>query len=217
MEPVLRNFHGSDWITLALLAGLLLLVMAKGIFHGRFLNFAVLPFNNKYLLMFNKKDKLLNWFHVFLSLFLAVNLALFVYLSYNILFPGKLAGPTLFVMVLSGFLGYMFLKGFLQLANGFIFDNYALSTELMFQKISYFTYSGLAMFMANILLSYVFRDSKIVVYVACLAILLINGIGWATILKNHQKQISSNFVYFILYLCALEIAPLVLITSFLKD
>ncbi|MGB5275379.1 MAG: DUF4271 domain-containing protein, partial [Flavobacteriaceae bacterium] len=71
-------------------------------------------------------------------------------------------------------------------------------------------------FMANAVLSYVFIDSKIVVYVAIFLILLINIIGWSTLLKNHQNFIAGNFFYFILYLCALEIAPLVLIGSYLN-
>jgi hypothetical protein len=47
-------------------------------------------------------------------------------------------------------------------------------------------------------------------------VFLINGIGITKLLKNHQKALFPFFVYFILYLCALEIAPLVLIGSYFK-
>ena len=39
----------------------------------------------------------------------------------------------------------------------------------------------------------------------------------AKLLKNYQKILIPNIFYFILYLCALEIAPLVVIGSYLKD
>ncbi|WFO18183.1 DUF4271 domain-containing protein [Cellulophaga baltica 4] len=41
--------------------------------------------------------------------------------------------------------------------------------------------------------------------------------GWVTAIRNHQKLITNNFFYFILYLCALEIAPLVLLGDYFKD
>jgi len=52
--------------------------------------------------------------------------------------------------------------------------------------------------------------------VAFALILLINAIGIAKLLKNYQKALFPYFMYFILYLCTLEIAPLVLIGSYLK-
>jgi hypothetical protein len=73
------------------------------------------------------------------------------------------------------------------------------------------------MLAANIILTYVLNDSKIVVFVSIFLIVVVNVIGWITIIKNYQKIISSYFFYFILYLCALEIAPFVIIANYLKD
>jgi hypothetical protein len=90
-------------------------------------------------------------------------------------------------------------------------------TEYLFKKISYLNYSSLVMFIANILLTYVLKDSKAVVYASAFLILVINSIGWVIVLRNYQKLITNNFFYFILYLCALEITPLVLIGDYFKD
>jgi hypothetical protein len=73
------------------------------------------------------------------------------------------------------------------------------------------------MLVANIILTYVLNDSKIVVFGSIFLIVVVNVIGWITIIKNYQKIISSYFFYFILYLCALEIAPFVIIANYLKD
>lgn len=103
------------------------------------------------------------------------------------------------------------------MASGYIFGSNRVISELIFKKLSYLNYSALIMLIANISLLYVAKGSAIVVYVALVLVLLVNTIGWVTALRTHQKFLAYNFFYFILYLCALEIAPFVIIGSYLKD
>ncbi|MCP4978175.1 MAG: DUF4271 domain-containing protein [Maribacter sp.] len=218
MEPILRNIVGIDWITILIFLSLLFVVLAKGVFYSRFLNFIILPFNNKYIFMYNKKEKLLNWFNLFFGLFLIINLSLFLFIGSDILLDSVQNSAIIrFPLILGSLVLFLFIKLALQLGNGFIFGTEKTITEVIFKKLSYFNYSGLIMFVANVILTYIAIGSKVVFYVAFLLILLVNVIGWITILRNHQKFITSNFFYFILYLCALEIAPFILIGSFLKD
>ncbi len=218
MEPILRNIVGIDWITILIFLSLLFVVLAKGVFYSRFLNFIILPFNNKYIFMYNKKEKLLNWFNLFFGLFLIINLSLFLFIGSDILLDSVQNSAIIrFPLILGSLVLFLFIKLALQLGNGFIFGTEKTITEVIFKKLSYFNYSGLIMFVANVILTYIAIGSKVVLYVAFLLILLVNVIGWITILRNHQKFITSNFFYFILYLCALEIAPFILIGSFLKD
>ncbi|MBD1260406.1 DUF4271 domain-containing protein [Maribacter polysiphoniae] len=218
MEAILRNTITNDWITILVVLSLLFLVLAKNVFYSRFLNFIILPFNNKYIFMYNKKEKLMNWFNLFWGLFLIINFSLFIYLALNIIMENDHSSKALaFPWIIGAVIVYIFLKLGLQLGNGYIFGIKKMITEVLFKKLSYFNYSGMIMFLANIILTYILLGSKPVVYVAILLILLVNIIGWITILRNHQKLITSYFFYFILYLCALEIAPLILIGSYLKD
>lgn len=217
MEPILRTAGTADWITTILLSSLIFLVLAKSMFYSRFLNFIILPFNNKYIFMYNKKEKLINWFHIFFTIFQIINFALFVFLARQILVPTPEEEYLfLYPMILSCIFLFIFLKVLLQLGNGFIFGSGRTIGELIFKKLSYLNYSGLIMFVANMILVYVLRDSKIVVFLAIFLILLINIIGWVTLLRNHQKFIANYFFYFILYLCALEISPFIIIGSYLK-
>jgi len=105
----------------------------------------------------------------------------------------------------------------LQLSNGFIFDANKTISEIIFKKLSYLNYSGLVLLFANLILNYILIDSKAVIIVSILLVFLINAIGWTTTLRNHQKYIAGNFVYFILYLCALEIAPIVIVGNYIID
>ena len=218
MEPLLRNIVVMDWITILIFVSLLFVVLAKGVFYTRFLNFIILPFNNKYIFMYNKKEKLLNWFNLFFGLFLIINFSLFLYLGRNILFePSQNSVIVVFPLILASLVLFLFIKLALQMGNGFIFGTQKTISEVIFKKLSYFNYSGLIMFVANVILTYIAIGSKAVFYVAFLLILLVNVIGWITIIRNHQKFITGNFFYFILYLCALEIAPFILIGSYLID
>ncbi|NAS12706.1 DUF4271 domain-containing protein [Poritiphilus flavus] len=218
MEPILRTGGTVDWITVTLFASLLFLVVAKSLFYGRFLNFIILPFNNKYVVMYNKKDKLLNWFHIFLTVFQLLNCALFLHFVWQILIsPANRSQLIIFISILGALILFLLLKVFLQLSNGFVFNNTKVISEFIFRKLSYLNYSALIMFVTNVLLAYVFEGSKAVVFVSIFVIIVINGIGWFSILKNHQKFIASYFFYFILYLCALEFAPFIIIANYLKD
>ncbi len=199
----------------------MMVVLAKSTFYNRFLNFIILPFNNKYVFMYNKKEKLLNWFHIFFTVFQVINLSLFIYLAIQVLFKEgsfmSMDSTYGYPTILGALLLFLLIKVSLQLSNGFIFNSNKTISDLIFKKLSYLNYSGLIMFTANIILCYVLKDSQIVVHVTFFLILMINAIGWVTLLRNHQNFLASNFFYFILYLCALEIAPFVIIGSYLND
>ena len=217
MEPITRITQNIDWITLVLLVSLILMVIAKKIFYSRFLNFIILPFNNKYIIMYNKKEKLFNWFHILLTIFQIINISLFVYLTWRAYSSPEIKVPNVAFFAILGFIFlFVLIKMFLQLGNGFIFGSYPTINELLFKKTSYLNYSSIVLFAANILLSFVYINSMTVVLSAIVLFLIINIIGWVTVIRIHQKFISSYFFYFILYLCALEIAPLIILGSFLK-
>ena len=218
MEPVQRVINNIDWITAIIFSSILFMVIAKNLFYNRFLNFIILPFNNKYIFMYNKKDKLLNWFNIFFTIFQLLNFSLFIYLASNILSNSESDKYPVFFSIILGFL-FLFLIGkiLLQMGGGFVFNNNKIISEFIFKKLSYLNYSSIIMLAANIILTYVLKDSKIIVFVSIFLIVVVNVIGWITIIKNYQKVISGYFFYFILYLCALEIAPIVIIANYLKD
>jgi len=217
MEPVLREIGKVDWITLIIFSSVIFLVLAKSLFYARFLNFMILPFNNKYIFLYNKKDRLMNWFHIFFTAFQLLNLSLFLYLVITIYKPNDvLPSPLLFALILGLVFLFLFIKILIQLGNSTVFNNQSVITEILFKKISYLNYSSLVMFLANVLLTYVFIGSKTVVILGSALIFFILIIGWVTIIKTHLKFLTNYFFYFILYLCALEIAPIIIIVNALK-
>ena len=217
MEVVPRQILNNDWVSALLLLSLVCLVFAKVGFYNRFINFAILPFNNKYIVLYNKKGRLLSGFHLAFSLFQVINLGLFIYLCRDLLPSWTDAGNAwLFLMILTAILVFTLLKIAVQLLGGVIFNAESLVSSVIFKKFSYLNYSALVLFAANLLLTYLLPGSKPVIFTSVFLLLLINSIGWINILKIHQKYIASHLFYFILYLCALEMAPYLIILSWLN-
>ena len=217
MEPILRNADFPHWITGILLLALLLLVLSKAVFYSRFMNFIILPFNNKYLLLYNKKGRLLSGFHMAVSLFQMLNLALFAYYALAVFYPGLgLGGITGFLLILGAVAGFTLVKAMVQLAGGIIFESEKDAASMVYGKMSYLNFAALPLFLANLLLTYLFPGSKTLVILGFLLLVLVLAIGWISLVKIHQKQIAAHFLYFILYLCALEISPILIISGILK-
>ena len=218
MSPIYRSITYLDWMTLILLVCLVLLVLGKYLFKTSFFNFIILPFNNKYITLNKKKDKLFYGFHLIMSVFQIANLSLFLFISRNIFFDQHLtSSPEFYVVVIMGILVFLFVKTVLQIGNGYFFENNELMSDIIFEKLTYFNYGGLIAFLGNVLVIYVFPGDKSIIYLIFLLLMGINGIGIIKILRTHQKLIIGNTFYFILYLCTLEISPIAVLISYLNS
>src|SRR5690606_796805 len=217
MNPLERTVVSLDWMVLVLFLSLLALTLAKAFHHGKFLNFIILPFNDKYMLVHQKKGQLFDGFQLLLTLFQLLNLSLFLFLVLRAF--GALPGNPpweVFLFILGSLTLFLLLKSGIQLFTGYVFNSLDLISGIMFGKLSYLNHSGIILCGANLVLTYILVDFKTVIYIALGLLVLINGIVAIKLLKHHQKAMVPYFMYFILYLCALEIAPLVLIGSYLK-
>ena len=217
MEPILRHISNADWITLIIFSSAVFIVLAKALFYSRFMNFIILPFNNKYIFLYNKKDRMMNGFNILFSFFPLLNLSLFLYYGITLFLPGEMISPALlFALILSLVFLFLFVKILTQLGSSAIFNSQGIITEILFKKISYLNYSGLVMFVINVLLTYVFPGSESIFYLGTFLVLVVLSISWGTIIQTHLTFITSYLFYFILYLCALEIAPLIIILNTLN-
>ena len=217
MEAINRYIGFTDTITVLLVLSFALITLMHFFYPSRFATFLILPINNKYLALFNKKDKLLNWFHIGTSLFQIINFAIFIYIVLVSFQQKSVASfSEIFIVLVFYILLFLLVKLILQLIAGFIFDIQNKVVELAFNKQSYFNYSAFVAFVFNVLLVYIVPNSIVLIYLALGLIILINIAGIFTLLKANQNLFRSHFVYFILYLCALEISPLVILTGYLK-
>jgi hypothetical protein len=75
------------------------------------------------------------------------------------------------------------------------------------QKVTYRTYIALILLPINMLFFYFDPISKVVPTLIIAIVIVANLVTYFISVKNYQNLILSKLFYFILYLCALEIAP----------
>ena len=135
MNPIARTIEPVDWMTILIFLGLLLLTLGKYLYQTRFMNFLILPFNNKYISLYNKKGRLLSWFHLLMTLFQIINISLFAYLALRTMMPDLLARMSSpFLMILAITTLFLSIKIILQLTKGYVFNTQSLVKEIIYHK-----------------------------------------------------------------------------------
>src|SRR6056297_213186 len=151
MDPIEKTIVSMDWMTLTLFVGLVVLALGKYLFHKKFLNFIILPFNDKYILLHNKKGQFSHWFHLLLTMFQLINLSLFVFLIVKAFDLLPIEGSLITYFIILGFIAlFELIKFLLQMFTGFVFNNLELVSGLIFSKISYLNYGSIIICVANI-------------------------------------------------------------------
>jgi hypothetical protein len=214
---MLREIISNDWFTVFLILGLAFITLCKYLFAPRFKDFVTVISNSKYLKIYARDQKFIDGFDALLFLNLIITVSIFSYIVYaSIVHPSEFNLTEFFKLIFG--VGVLFLiKVLLERLIGSVFEIDALIDSYLFQKTTYKNYTGLILLPINGLLIYTISPTKPVIY-ACLGlIVLINLLGFISSFKNHQKLLLNNLFYFILYLCALEIGPYLILYKIIKD
>lgn len=213
----MRNFITYNWFTITTILGLVLIALAKSYNQQRFNEFLEVLGNSKYLKIYAKERKTIDVFELLLYLSSCLALSVFCYFVYTTFFKPFTFEP-LFLLKLFVFLAaFLFLKYVLERLIGMVFSISSMIKKYNFQKLTFINYSGLLLWVANVLLVFTAINSKPVIIVTLVLLVVINLLGFSVSLKYYQKAIKLNLFYFLLYLCALEIAPFVILYKVLKD
>ena len=213
----MRNFITYEWFTIFTIVGLFAIVVAKYINTLRFNDFLYVIGNSKYLKIYTKDQKFIDHFDSFLFVNLAISLSVFIYFAYsNFISPINFELIT-FLKLLFAVSAVIIIKTLLERLIGSLFEIDSLIDNYLFQKTTFKNYSGMVFLTANLFLLYTTLAINIIIISAISLVCLINLIGFLTSFKNHQKLINPNFFYFLLYLCALEFGPYVLLYKVIRE
>lgn len=208
---MLREIVSNEWFTILLVISIGLIAYTKLAFASRFSNFLTLVGNSKYLKIYSRDQKFIDVFDGILFVNLIISIALFVMIIVRHQSNNFQIDINLFLKLIFG-LGVIFLiKVLVERLIGSLYEIDTLIDRYLFQKISYRNFLGLVLIPVNMLLLYTINPSKYVVYSIVFLLVVINIIGILTTIKNHQKLLLNNLFYFILYLCALEISPYIIL------
>lgn len=214
---MLREVVSNEWFTIFIVLGLVLVTLSKFLFENRFKDFLLVIGNSKYLKIYSRDQKFIDGFDTLMFLNLLISVSIFSFIAYSELVLPSEFNLTLFVKVLFAIGALILIKVLLERLLASLFEIDELIDAYLFQKTSYLNYSGFVLLPINILLIYSITPSKPLIYTVISLVLLINLIGFITSFKKHQKLIFDNLFYFILYLCALEIGPYLILYKLITD
>ena len=208
---MLRHIISNELFTVLLVIGLVIIAISKLMAPRRFDDFILVLGNTKYLKIYAREQKFLDKFDGLLFTNLVLSLTVFFFIIYQCITETKTISINLLFKLAFGIATFILIKVLFERLIASVFDIDKLIDSYLFQKISYKNFLGIFLLPINALLIFTFKPTLTTFYVIIILILIINLIGLISSFKTHQSLIKNNLFYFILYLCALEIAPYVIL------
>ena len=203
-----RTMEARDWATVIFVIALILVAVAKTAFESRFYDFLRLIVSDKYVKIYRDSSNLLSGFTIALFVVQLVSFSFFIQLTLSY-FNANISKTDwiLFIQIFTFFSVFVLAKFLIEkiIATAFNIEEFAEQYNL--QKVTYRTYIGLLLLPIDLVLFYTNNPSKWIIIGTIITILAINLFTYLVSLKNYQNIIFGKLFYFILYLCALEIAP----------
>lgn len=208
---MIRPTSTNDFFIILIVVSLVFVAIAKLLFEKRFNHFASILINSSYLKVYSKDQKFIDLFDGLLFLNLLFSASIFGFICYNTLFESIEMSVALIFKLMFGIGVFILIKVLLERLIGSLFSIDNLMDKYLFQKTSYKNYLGLALIPINVLLLFSMTPNKAIVLTVIILLTVINIIGLLTSYKSNLNLIKRDFFYFILYLCALEIGPYIIL------
>ncbi|MBZ4037236.1 DUF4271 domain-containing protein [Flavobacterium sp. 17A] len=202
-----RILENKDWATLLFVLTFAVVAMTKSAYETRFSEFSKLIFSDKYAKIYRDNNHLKSSFTVGLFFVQIISYAFFILLTMNIFGHASKTDWILFIQIATFLLYFILGKYLIEkiVATSFNIDEFVELFNL--QKVTYRTYIGVLILPINAILFYYSNISQIVPLVIIGISLCISVYSYFISIKTYQNVIIGKLFYFILYLCALEIAP----------
>lgn len=207
-EAVLRYVSSTQWMTVFCVLCLVILAVTRMLYDYRFLNFVQLFISDKYLLLERNQNDLSSPFTVLLISVQIIAASLFIHLFLSAFQPYLLSSSFLsFIQILALYSLFVIGKLLIEKIVGSIFMIDGIMDSYLFIKTSYRNYVGLFILFITILLIYTLEPTQKLYTIIGVALFFSHLIIMISIFRKYNSLISQHLFYFILYLCALEIAP----------
>lgn len=206
--------YRETWVIAVVLFLVLFFAVIRFFFPSE-LNTIVLAFySNQALSKINKEDSLFNsWPFIFLYLLFGLNTGLYLYLSgkyLDISYPAK--GFELFIYLSAVVVGLFTMKIIALRILGFLFDVQRLVREYV--SVLYLSYFNAAILSLPVVIAFSltsYRFAVIYSYIGVAMVILIFLLQFLRAGANILSNYKFPKVYLIIYLCALEFCPLIIL------
>ena len=202
-----RVLEPKDWATYLFIFTFALIAIAKTAFETRFSDFLRMLISDKYIRVYKDTSHLMSGFNVLLFLVQIISFSFFIQLVLSHFFAFSKTDWVLFLRIFTFFGIFILSKFLIEKIVAAVFNIEEFAEQFNLQKVSYRTFIGIILLPVTVYLFYNNSSSNISFYCIITVILAINIYTYLISLKIYQNLLIGKLFYFILYLCALEIAP----------
>lgn len=202
-----RIIENKDWATVLFVSGFALIAIVKTVFETRFNDFMNLIVSDKYIKIYRDSSHLMSMFTVLLFVVQVISLAFFIQLALHSFGYASKTDWLVFIQISTLLFVFILSKFLIEKIIATTFDIEEFAEQFNLQKVSYRTYVSLFILPLDIILYYNDNLSKNWFVFIIISLIILNIMTYIIALKNYQNLLFSKIFYFILYLCALEIAP----------
>jgi hypothetical protein len=209
IETVLqpRILEPKDWATCLFVLSFALIAVTRTAFEGRFSEFLRILVSDKYIKVYKDTSHLMSGFTILLFIVQVISFSFFIQLLLHYFGYVSKTDWVVFLRIFTFFGVFVLSKFLIEKIVAAIFNIEEFTEQFNLQKVSYRTFIGIILLPINIYLFYNNNLSNVLIYCIIGVILIINLFSYLVSLKIYQNLLIGKLFYFILYLCALEIAP----------
>jgi len=207
-----RIIGSKDWATFLFILCFALVAINRSVFEARFSEFIKLAYSNKYTKIYKDSSNLLSWFTISFFVVQVISFAFILQFVLCHFDQGHFKEQdktswVLFIQLFTLIAFFILAKYLIEkiIATSFSIEEF--NEQFNLQKVNYRTYIGLLLLPINVILFYNNSLHDIVLYAILALVAGTSIISYLVSLRNYQNLILGKLFYFILYLCALEIAP----------
>ena len=202
-----RIIENKDWATYLFVISFALIAFTKTAYETRFNDFLRILVSEKYIKVYKDNSNLMSGFTIVLFLVQLLSVSFFIQLLLAYFNYTSKTDWIFFLRIFTFLSVFVLSKFLLEKIVATIFNIEEFIEQFNLQKVSYRTFIGILLLPINVYLFYNDNPSEALIFSIIAVILAINLYTYLISLKIYQNLLIGKLFYFILYLCALEIAP----------
>ena len=212
---MIRDYILFDGFTIIILLNVIIVTIAKTLNNSKFKQFLFIYLNNSFLKFKSNDNSFLSSFNSLLNVNYIISLSVYI----SILFSNNLYGfnnnfeTSIFFTTLVFIVVFIYTKYFIEILIGWAFNISKFVVSFNLQKNSFNKLLGIFIILLNSLAIYSFPNSIIFMKISIFFVISLYVVGLYKVIRLNDNLILSNMFYFILYLCTLEIVPILFIIN----
>ena len=207
---MIRDYILFDGFTIIILLNIIIVTIAKALNNSKFKQFIFIYLNNSFLKFNTNNNSFLSSFNSLLNINYLISLSVYIsiiisYSSYGINnnFEISIFFETLLIVIV-----FVYAKYLIELLVGWAFSISKFIVAFNLQKNNFNKLIGIIIILLNSLAIYSFPNSMTFIKMSIFFVISLYLIGLYKVIRLNDNLILSNMFYFILYLCTLEIVPI---------